>query len=65
MPATPPPTGQQALTAEQASRVPEAAAADRLAALFTSALMLGLPPGELLGLSWAEWYWWAVEDSNL
>jgi len=44
----------RALTVEQASKLLEAAKGERLEAAIVSGLMLGLRPGELLGLSWSD-----------
>jgi len=53
-----PPAGptksNRSLTAEQASRLLEASRGHRLEALFAAGLMLGLRPGELLGLTWTS-----------
>jgi integrase len=43
----------RSLTVEQARRLLRAAEGDRLEALYLTGLMLGLRPGELLGLPWA------------
>jgi integrase len=44
----------RSLTVEQAARLLAAAEGDRLAALYKTGLMLGLRPGELLGLFWID-----------
>lgn len=44
----------RSLTIEQASSVLKAADGDRLCALYKTGLMLGLRPGELLGLCWQD-----------
>jgi integrase len=44
----------RSLTVEQASLLLAAAEGDRLAALYKTGLMLGLRPGELLGLFWSD-----------
>lgn len=44
----------RSLTVEQARLVLEGAVGDRLEALYVVGLMLGLRPGELLGLSWSS-----------
>lgn len=54
MPATKAPAERQSLTPDQAKRLLEAIRGDRLEALFAMGLMLGMRPGELLGLSWAD-----------
>lgn len=48
-----PSTRSRALTVEQAGKLLAATAGDRLDALFVTGLMLGLRPGELLGLPWS------------
>ncbi len=54
MPATEPPEEGKSLTPDEAKRVLEAARGDRLEALFVTALMQGLRPGELMGLQWSQ-----------
>jgi integrase len=55
MPATPPAVEREALTTDQAKSVSlTAGACDRLEALFVTALMLGLRPGELKGVRWDD-----------
>lgn len=44
----------RSLTVPQARRLLEAARGDRLEALWTTGLMMGLRPGELLGLRWED-----------
>jgi integrase len=44
----------RSLTIEEAARLLAAAEADRLSALYKTGLMLGLRPGELLGLFWSD-----------
>jgi integrase len=44
----------RSLTVDQAGRLLDGAAGDRLAALYKTGLMLGLRPGELLGLFWSD-----------
>jgi integrase len=48
------PRSGRSLTAEQARRLLEVAAQDRLGGLVTVGLMLGLRPGELCGLRWED-----------
>lgn len=45
---------RRSLTSEEAGRLLEAAAGERLGALLTVGLMLGLRPGELTGLMWSD-----------
>ena len=45
---------REAMTVDQARALLAAAEGERLGALFVTALMLGLRPGELLGLRWAD-----------
>ena len=54
MPATTAPTARRSLTTEQAAQLLDAARGDRLEALYLTALMLGLRPGEVTGLRWAD-----------
>lgn len=55
MPANARPVGQgRSLTVEQAGQLLEAAAGDRFGPYVTVGLMLGLRPGELCGLRWAD-----------
>jgi integrase len=54
MPVTKPPVERQSLDHDQARTILEAASGHRLEALFVCALMLGLRPGELTGLRWAD-----------
>lgn len=49
-----PATEGRSLTAEQAAKLLEAAANDRLGALVVTGLMIGLRPGELSGLRWCD-----------
>ena len=56
MPAGIQPSGQkrESMTLDEARALLEAVRGERLEALFVTALMLGLRPGELLGLRWAD-----------
>ncbi len=54
MPATTAPTARRSLTTEQAAQLLDAARGDRLEALYLTALMLGLRPGEVTGLRWDD-----------
>jgi integrase len=49
-----PPAEGRSLTVDQAAALLDAAEDDRLEALYMTGLMLGLRPGELLGLSWDD-----------
>jgi integrase len=54
MPRTAPPSEQRSLTVEQAKAFLGAAEGDPTEAFVVTGLMLGLRPGELLGLRWAD-----------
>jgi integrase len=54
MPACRPPAERRALTFEEARRLLDAAAGDRLGAMWVTGLLLGLRPGELTGLCWED-----------
>jgi integrase len=54
MPATKAPAARRSLTVEEASSLLEAIRGDRLEALYLTALMLGLRPGEVTGLRWED-----------
>jgi len=54
MPATKAPAERRFLSPDEARKVLKAAGGDRLEALFVTALMLGLRPGELTGLRWVD-----------
>lgn len=54
MPATVQPVPRRSLTLDQAEALLLAAVGDRLQGLFITGLMLGLRPGELTGLRWAD-----------
>lgn len=54
MPQTPRQAEKRTLTVEEAKAVLEAAEGHRLEALFVCAMMLGLRPGELLGMRWPD-----------
>lgn len=54
LPATAAPVERRSLTHDEARAVLKAAEGRRLQALFVCALMLGLRPGELLGLRWDD-----------
>src|SRR5207237_9579264 len=47
-------TEPKVLTPEEARRLPEAASGDRLEALYSVALAMGLRQGEALGLKWSD-----------
>jgi integrase len=54
MPRTAPPPEQRSLTPDQAAALLDAATGDPVEAFIVTGLMLGLRPGELLGLRWAD-----------
>jgi len=54
MPRTEPPAERRSLTPEQATALLKAAKGDPVEAFLVAGLMLGLRPGELLGLQWAN-----------
>lgn len=54
MPRTAPPVQKRSLTVEQAEALLQAAKGDPVEAFILTGLMLGLRPGELLGLRWVD-----------
>lgn len=54
MPRTDPPAEKRSLTVEQAATLLDTARGDEVEAFLVTGLMLGLRPGELLGLRWAN-----------